>query len=139
MTDCNLVNILIKTSCFIEILESGNYKKVDIKPCQYLIKKLMYLFYNIGPNITFAIGQLKKYNFDLKIGHMKVTKKVVKYLKGTIHLKLVYKLQSQSQSDALIVPFLFNLIRYKNRSYVSNFEDKKFVIRYYYFLNKAII
>lgn len=28
----NLLNILKKVGCFIEILELGNYKEVDIKP-----------------------------------------------------------------------------------------------------------
>lgn len=56
MTNCNLVSISMKKGYFIKILESGNYKKVDIKPYQCLIGKLMYLSYGTRPDITFAVG-----------------------------------------------------------------------------------
>lgn len=67
MKDCNLVNILIKIGYFIKISKPSNYKKVDIKPYQYLIGKLIYLLYGIRPNIIFAVGQLNKHNLDPKL------------------------------------------------------------------------
>lgn len=90
-TNYNSVNIPIKPGCFIEISKLHNYKKVDIKLYQYLIGKLMYLSYGTKPNIVFAIGELSKHNSDPRVGYMKVAKKVVRYLKRTIHIRLVYR------------------------------------------------
>lgn len=73
--NCNLVNILMKRSYFIEMSKPGNYKEVDIKPYQHLIGKLIYLLYSTKPNIAFAIGQLSKHNLDPKTGHIKAVKR----------------------------------------------------------------
>lgn len=52
----------------------------------------MYLSYGIRPDITFIIRQLSQQNADLKIGHLKVAKRVVRYLKGTMHWGLTYSI-----------------------------------------------
>lgn len=127
----------MKTSCFIGMLKSINQEKVDIKPYQYLIEKLIYLLYGTRPNIIFTIGQINKYNLNPKSGHMKTAKKLVKYLKGTIYLELVY--ESHFQSTKPVAPFFFSLIGYGNSSYVRGPKDKKLVIGYCYFLNRAAI
>ncbi len=93
MMDCNSVSVLIEADCFIEMSEPGDYKEVDIKHHQRLIGKLMYLFFGTRPDIAFAVGQLSKQNLDPRAGHMKAAKKVVWYLKETMHLGLVYRSQ----------------------------------------------
>lgn len=94
MTDYNLVNITMKTGFFICMSKPTNYKKIEIKLYQYLIKKLMYLFCSTKSNIIFAIGQLSKHNFNLRAGYINVAQKVVRYSKRIIYLGLVYKSQS---------------------------------------------
>lgn len=42
------------------MFEDDNYKNIDNKVYQYLIKKLIYLLYNIRPNISFAIKKPSK-------------------------------------------------------------------------------
>ncbi len=79
MTDCNSVSIPMKAGYFIEMLESSDYEEVDIKPFQRLIGKLIYLSFGTRPDIAFAVGQLSKHNSDLRAGHMKAEKKVVRY------------------------------------------------------------
>lgn len=137
MTNYNSVYILMKTGCFIKISEPGDYEEADIKPYQQLIGKLMYLSYGTRPDIAFAVGQLSKHNSDPKTDHMKTAKKTVRYLKGTMHLELVYR--SHFQSNVPAAPSLFGLIGYGNSSYTSDPKDKKSVIGYFYFLNKATI
>lgn len=64
MTDCNSINIPIKASYYIEMSEADNYEEVDIKKYQKLIGKLIYLLYNIRPDIAFVIDQLSRHNLD---------------------------------------------------------------------------
>ncbi len=102
---CNSVSIPMKAGCFIEMSEPGDYEEVNIKPYQRLIRKLMYLSCGTRPDIAFAVGQLSKHNSDPRAGHMKAAKKVVRYLKGTMHLGLVYGSQPQSETLAAFLPF----------------------------------
>lgn len=127
----------MKVNCFIEMSELGDYKKVDIKPYQRLIGKSMYLFCGTRPDIAFAIGQLSKHNLDPRASHMKAAKKVVQYLKGTMHLRFVYK--SQPQSKTLTAPSSFELIGYGDSSYAGDLKDKKSVMGYCYFLNGTVV
>lgn len=55
MSDCNSVNILIKSGHFINIPEVDIYKKTDLKTYQQLIKKLIYLSYETRFDITFIV------------------------------------------------------------------------------------
>lgn len=101
----------------------------------------MYLLCRIRPNIVFPMGHLSKHNLDPRIGHMKVAKKVICYLKGMMHLGFIYGTQTKDvrKTKAPIALFSFRLIRYGDSSYVRDLEDKKLVMGYYYFFNRAII
>lgn len=87
----------------------------------------MYLSDKTSFNIIFAINQLSKYNSDPKISHIKVTKRVVRYSKATMYLKFLYKAQvkDKKKTKALILPFLFELIRYGDSNYVKDRKDRK--------------
>ncbi len=118
ITDCNSVSIPMKACCFIEMSEPGDYEKVDIKPYQRLIGKLMYLSCGTRSDIAFVVGQLSKYNLDTKDGRMKAVKKVVRYLKGEMHLGLVHG--SQPQSKTPTAPSPFGIIGYGDSSYAGD-------------------
>lgn len=75
----------------MEMSKFGDYEKGDIKLYQYLIGKFIYLLFGTRSNISFTVGQLNKYNSDPGIGYIKAAKKVVRYLKGIMHIKLVYR------------------------------------------------
>lgn len=121
--------------------ESDNYDKVDLKVYQRLIRKLMYLLCGTKPDIAFTVGQLSKHNTDPRIRHMKVVKKVVRYLKSTMYLELVYRsqLKDEGETKAPIAPSPFRLIRYGDSSYTRDPQDKKLVMGYCYFINGAIV
>lgn len=136
MTDYKSVNIPMKAGCFIEISELGDYNKFCIKTYQYLIEKLMYLSCGTRLDIAFAVGQLSKHNSDPKACHMKAAKKVVRYLKETMHLRLVYE---SSQSKVPALSSVFNLIGYGDSSYTGDGKDKKLVMGYCYVLNGAVV
>lgn len=101
----------------------------------------MYLSCGTRPDIAFAVGQLSKHNSDPRIGHIKAAKKVVYYLKGIIHLGLIYraKAKDKGETKAPITSSLFGFIGYGDSSYVGNPEDKKSVMGSCYFINGAIV
>ena len=102
---------------------------------------MIYLLYSTKPDIFFAIRQLSKYNADSQISHIKVAKKFVYYLKGIMHLSLIYSghLKDEKEIKASIILFPFRLIRYRDSSYAGNPENKKSVMEYCYFINGVII
>lgn len=141
MTECNAVAIPMKAGCFIEMQEADDYEEVEIKTYQRLIGKLMYLSYGTRPDIAFAVGQLSKHNADPQAGHMKAAKRIVRYLKGTIHLGLIYGSHPKDEGDtrAPNAPSPFGLIGYGDSSYAGDLEDRKSVMGYCYFINGAIV
>ncbi len=68
---------------------------------------------------------------------MKAAKKVMGYLKGMIHLGLVYGSQPKSKTSA--APSPFGLIRYGASIYAGDPEDKKSEMGSCYFLNGAVV
>lgn len=50
----------------------------------------MYLGYRTRPDIAFVVGQLSKHNADPKRGYLQAPKIVIKYLKGTMQMSLVF-------------------------------------------------
>ncbi len=101
----------------------------------------MYLSCGTRPDIAFVMGQLSKHISDPRIGHIKATKKVVCYLKGTMHLGRIYgaKAKDKGETKAPIAPSPFGLIGYGDSSYAGDPEDKKSVMGYCYFINGAIV
>lgn len=59
----------------------------------------MYLLFSTRFNIVFAISQFNKNNVNLQIRNIKVVKKIVHYLKATIHLELIHGFHSKNKED----------------------------------------
>ena len=72
---------------------------------------------------------------------MKVAKKIVRYLKDTMHSRLIYggHLKDEGETKAPVTPSPFRLIRYGNSSYAGDPEDKNSVMGYCYFINRAVV
>lgn len=130
LTNCKIVNILIKTKSFIKMLKNNNYKKIDIKIYYCFIRKLIYLLYSIRPNIAFVIKQLRKWNADFKIGHLKIAKQVLKYLKRTMHLGITY-------GAGKVKPLPYGPIKYTNYNYIKDLKNCKSIIEYYFYVNRC--
>lgn len=67
-----------------------DYEKADLCIYQRLIEKLMYLVCGTRPDIAFVVGQLSKHNADPRKGHLQAAKRVVRYLKGTMEMGLIF-------------------------------------------------
>lgn len=137
LTNCNAPIILMKAGSFIKINEPDDYDKADLGDYQRLIGKLMYLAYKTRPNIAFIVGRLSKHNADPRKSHLRAAKRVVRYLKDTIHLKLVYR--QRPDRSSLILPAPYGLIRYGNSNFAEDPEDRKSVMGYCFFLNGAVV
>ena len=126
ITDYNLIVILIKAVYFIKMQNGDNYNKIKIKIYQKPIKRLMYLSFSTRFNIVFVISQFNKNNVNLQIRNIKVVKKIVHY---SFHSK---------NKEALNTFSLFGLIDYRDSNFAKNFENKKLIMKYCYFINKVI-
>lgn len=97
----------------------------------------MYLACRTKPNIAFVVERLNKYNVYPRKGHLRAAKRVIRYLKGTIYLKLVYGQRSNRSSPTIPAPY--NLIGYNGSNFAADSEDRKLVIKYCFFLNGAMV
>lgn len=63
---------------------------------------------------------------------MKVVKKTMHYLKGTIYLRSIYSsfLKNNRDIQTANTFFLFKLIGYKNSNYTRDPKNKKSIIKY---------
>lgn len=92
----------------------------------------MYLACGTRPDIAFAVGQLSKQNADPRKGHLKAAKRVVRYLKGTIQMRLMYGRTPNN-------PFLYGLTGYADNNFAGDPADRKLVMGYCFFLNGAVV
>ncbi|CAM8975229.1 unnamed protein product [Rhodiola kirilowii] len=55
-----------------------------------VIGSLMYAMTSTGPDIAFAVGKLSRYTSNPSVHHWQAVHRVLRYLKGTMNLGLVY-------------------------------------------------
>ena len=100
MADCNPVSTPmeenIKLSVRMSPTDSEGKALMAKVPYRELIGKLIYLAVATRPDISYAIGVLCRFVENPGPEHWGAAKRVLRYLKGTIGLKLVY---SRSTSD----------------------------------------
>lgn len=70
LTNCNTNVIPMKAGSSIKMTDLENYNETDLHMYQKLVRKLMYLWYGIKPDIAFAIEQYSKYNTNPRKGHL---------------------------------------------------------------------
>lgn len=122
----------MKASNVIEINEVDDYNKTDLKAYHHLIGKLIYLSCSTRTDIAFAFRQLSKRNVNPWIGHLRVAKQVVQYLKSTIHLRITYEVSNIDLRS-------YKLVEYVNSNYASDLKDRKSVMGHYFFFDHIVI
>ena len=88
------------------------------------------------PDIIFVVSQLFLYNSNLCQRHLAAAKHVLRYLKETINLGIVYKKQSTSKSPR---GFWSNEIELFDVDWGRNLDSRRFIIDFVVLLNDAII
>ncbi|CAM8887016.1 unnamed protein product [Rhodiola kirilowii] len=76
-----------------------------------VIGSLMYAMTSTRPEIAFAVGKLSRYTSNPSVNHWQAVHRVLRYLKGTMNLGLVY-----SKFPSVIEGF-------SDASWISNEED----------------
>ena len=108
MQDCNSVNTPMDSSIKLTTTTNSN-AKIDFSQYQQYIGELMFAAIVTRPDIIFAVSQLSSYNSNPCQRHLIIAKHVLRYLKGTINLDIVYKRQSAPKSPR---GFWLNEIRF---------------------------
>lgn len=93
-TNCNTNIIPIKVGSCIKMIDIEDYKKADLRIYQKLIKKLIYLLCDIRLDIAFVIGQFSKYYANQRKYPLWAVKIIIRYLKETIKMDLIFDLES---------------------------------------------
>ncbi len=138
LTDCNANVIAMKAGSAIEMTDPEDYEETELQEYQRLIGKLMYLACGIRPDIAFAVGQLSKHNADPRKGHLRAAKRVVRYLKGTMQMGLIFgRASANGQLPQDPPPYV--LVGYADSNFAGDPEDRKSVMGYCFFLNGAVV
>lgn len=66
---------------------------------------------------------------------------VIYYLNYIIYFVLIFggQLKDNKKTKTSIIPSFFRLNRYRDSNYTKNFEDKKCIMGYCFFINKMVI
>lgn len=131
LTDCNAPVILMKAGSAIEMLDPDDYEETELHEYQRLIGKSMYPACGTRPDIAFAVGQLSKQKADPRKGRLKAAKRVVRYLKGTMQMGLMF-------GRTTINPPPYGLTGYADSNFAGDPADRKSVMGYCFFLNGAV-
>lgn len=137
LTDCNANVIPMKAGLAIEMTDPKDYEETELQEYQQLIGKLMYLACGTRPDIAFTVGQLSKHNVDPRKSHLQAARRVVRYLKSTMQMGLVFGREVKSHSPKN--PPLYGLIGYADSNFARDPGDRKSVMGYCFFLNGAVV
>jgi len=99
-----------------------------IEQCEYqsLVGSLMYIAIGTRPDIAFAISVLSKFNSKPMMDHFLATKRVLRYLKETVGMALVYGTVD-------------NLIGYRDSYFAGDLNDRKSTSGYVFTLAGAAV
>lgn len=135
LTNCNPCSLPMKAGSFLDTDHDGDNEETELKAYQSLIGKLMYLACGTRPDISFIVGQLGRHNSDPRVGHIRIAKQVVRYLKGSASLSLCYGRETRVVGhDA----YKYGLVGCADSNYAGDPEDRKSVMGYCFFFNGAL-
>ena len=127
----------MKAGSSIEMSDPEDYEEADLHTYQRLVEKLMYLSCGTRPDISFVIGQLSRHNANPRKRHLQAAKRVVRYLKETIEMGLIFGQESAERLPR--DPSPYGLVGYVESNFAGCPEDRKSVMGYCFFLNGAVV
>lgn len=101
MSDCNPISTPVDTNQLLTA-DMGPKSEDEIRemkkiPYQEAIGSLMYAAQLTRPDICFALAMLSRFNQNPGKPHWNAVKRVLRYMKGTINRKLVYRKNSDTE------------------------------------------
>jgi Reverse transcriptase (RNA-dependent DNA polymerase) len=120
MHDCNPVATPMELGAKLSKLEGG--EDVDSNTYQSIIGSLRYLTCT-KPDIAFVVGVASQFMEDPRHSHLKVVKRILRYVKGTEDLGLLYQ-----KTDIL------ELTSYVNSDWCGDIDNRKSTTGYVFFM-----
>ena len=91
LSDANPTRTPLPTGAEVHLEKyDGQASPADIKLFQQIIGSLLYVQIGTRPDISFAVSRLAQYASNPSPDHIRLAKYVLRYLKGTSDLKLLY-------------------------------------------------
>lgn len=117
MADCKPVstptNISEKLSKEMSPKDENEKREAEKLPYQGLVGSLMYLAVSTRPDIAHVVSVLSQFNVDYGTAHWVAAKRVLRYLKGTKNIGLVYSSNNKPVEG------------YADADWGSNIDDRK--------------
>jgi len=125
MQDCNGVHTPMEAGR--KLVAANDHDKL-IEPGEYqsLVGSLMYIAVGTRPDLAFSISTLSKFNSKPTTAHLLATKRVLRYLKETLGLGLVYGTVD-------------NLIGYTDSDFAGDLDDRKSTSGYVFSISGAAV
>ncbi|GJS93535.1 retrovirus-related pol polyprotein from transposon TNT 1-94 [Tanacetum coccineum] len=127
MEKCNSVQNPIVPGCQLTRDEKG--VSVDNTRYKQLIGSLMYLT-GTRPDIMFVVSMLSRYMEHPTEMHFQAAKRVLRYIKGTMGLGILYKKGGKKDG---------NLVAYTDSDYARDLDDRKSTSGYVFLLNSGVV
>lgn len=121
MTDCKPIGTPLELNAKFENKTNAEPDEKNY-PYRELVGSLMYLSVMTRPDITFAVSYLSQYNSCFQREHWLAAKRVLRYLKGTINMGLLYTANQET----------FCLHGYCDADWANNAPDCKSFTGYVY-------
>ncbi|XP_070050847.1 secreted RxLR effector protein 161-like [Nicotiana tomentosiformis] len=125
MEDSKEIDTPIATATKLDIDKPGS--SVDQKMYRGIIGSLLYLIVS-RPDIVFSVGLCARFQANPKESHLTAVKRILRYLKGTTDLHLLYPKGSN-----------FNLVVYVDADYVGFLVDRKSTSGIAHFLGSYLV
>ena len=111
MSECNPAHTPIESRC-----KFGKESHPRVNPTTYrsLMESLRYLTHR-RPDLLFSVGYLSRYMENPTTEHMSAVKRILRYVKGTLDLGLVYE---KNEAD-------IKLVAYSDSDYAGDPDDRK--------------
>ena len=87
----------------VKLEKNEEEEKVDVTLFKQIMGSLRYL-YNSRPDIGFAVGLVSKYMSEPRVSHMKVARRILRYLKGSINCGILFRRNSEDK-EAIVNSF----------------------------------
>jgi hypothetical protein len=128
MMECNLAKTPSETG--IKLDKDGIVDEVDSTMYRGMVGSLRYL-YSKRPDLAFSVGMISRYMQSLKVSYLQDTKRIMRYVKGTLSSGILLLTQNDNS--------VARLIGYSDADWCGDKNDMKSIPGYCFFLGKTPI
>lgn len=132
MMDCNSISTPMEVGRHLEESAAVPLNPARAKSYQSAVGALMYAAHGTRPDISFAVTTLSKFNSKPTLDHWQALKRVLRYLRGTIHYGITYHKADSPDTQP-------TLLGYCDSDYAEDRSDRRSITGYAFLLGGAAI